>query len=254
MTEHLKRCTKCGETKPLESFYKQKGGKYGHMSRCKACVKAYYQSCLANELTIERARELLDYDPDTGVFRRRVSQGGMRPSTVTGTPHSVGYLQVCIDGRLYLAHRLAWFITFGKWPEGQIDHANGCRTDNRLVNLRVVSGDVEQHRNRAKPRNNTSGVTGVHWHKPTGKWRAQIMVERKNKHLGIFDSFEDAVRARKAAEEEHGFHENHGFDSEDRAEYSQEGWEMLLVFAGFIKPPVNTATRSGDGEHERSET
>jgi hypothetical protein len=89
-------------------------------------------------LTAERLREILGYDPETGLFTRLVRTGRIRAGEVAGTAHSRGYRSIVIDGRVYLSHRLAWLYVHGEWPPEQIDHINRNRADNRLVNLRAA--------------------------------------------------------------------------------------------------------------------
>lgn len=125
------------------------------------------------------------------------------------SPDMQGYLQGRVNGRRYQAHRVIWLLAWGVWPDGEIDHVNGIRSDNRLSNLREAS-HAENQRNQKMPSTNTSGVVGVCWHLATGKWRAQIRKNGVTKHLGYFDEFEAAVARRKAAEIEEGFHQNHG--------------------------------------------
>lgn len=107
------------------------------------------------------------------------------------------------------AHRVIWAIVHGEWPDGAIDHINGSKSDNRIKNLRVVSTAINA-RNAKKRRNNTSGVNGVDWHPRHAKWSARIMVCGKRKWLGGFESIEDAIAARKSAEQGNGFTERHG--------------------------------------------
>lgn len=126
-------------------------------------------------------------------------------------------LSVCTQGYLYgaikkkplLAHRVVWAFRHGEWPNGLIDHINGRKTDNRIENLRVVS-PAENQKNRRLSDNNSSGVCGVRWIAKQSQWRAQIQVGGKHHFLGDFTSKSDAVAARKAAEKEFMFHENHG--------------------------------------------
>lgn len=120
------------------------------------------------------------------------------------TLHDAGYLAGSIAGFPRLAHRVAWLVTHGYWPH-EIDHINGDRADNRLVNLREVTRKVNSE-NHAIPRNNTSGAPGVFYHKASGRWYARIA----KKYLGMFTTFEEALAVRKAAESEHGYHPNHG--------------------------------------------
>ena len=125
------------------------------------------------------------------------------------SPHSNGYLFGAIANQKLFAHRAAWALHYGYWPDGEIDHINHDKTDNRIVNLRVVQR-AHNAMNLSKSKRNSSGVTGVFKHTQTGRWQAQIRIKRKSIHLGSFESFDDAVAARKKAEDQHGFHQNHG--------------------------------------------
>lgn len=131
-------------------------------------------------------------------------------NTNTGTEQNRGYSVVRINGKGYLKHRIIWMLTYGVWPKC-IDHINGDRWDNKLENLRSVAPS-ENSKNLSQAVNNTSGVTGVCRNgKAFGKcWRARIKINRKDMSLGYFDSFEEAVEARKLAEIQYGFHPNHG--------------------------------------------
>lgn len=120
-----------------------------------------------------------------------------------------GYRQGTILGKVYRVHRIIWCIVHGEWPPEDIDHINGIRDDNRLINLRAVS-HAENQKNQKMQANNTSGVTGLHWLKQNQKWMAYIKVNGKQKHLGHFTDKAAAISARNAAEIEHGFHDNHG--------------------------------------------
>lgn len=120
-----------------------------------------------------------------------------------------GYRTGNIFAHDYYAHRVLWLLYTGDWPVDQIDHIDGNRINNSIINLRMVS-NVENHKNMKMNKRNTSGVHGVFWAKHAGKWRASIKIDDYNKHLGYFESIEDAAIARKSAEIEYGFHENHG--------------------------------------------
>lgn len=120
-----------------------------------------------------------------------------------------GYHVVSVKGHQAGAHRVAWFLHYGEWPRGQIDHINHVRTDNRIENLRQVTSG-SNHRNRSRSDKNTSGFTGVSWAPHAGKWRAQI--GRNRQHLGYFDCVNDAARARREAEARLGYHPNHGLE------------------------------------------
>ena len=115
------------------------------------------------ELNQSRLKELLAYDPDTGVFTRLVkSNRNVRIGAVAGTCDSKGYGQISVDGKLYRAHRLAWLWMTGAWPVAQLDHRNGVRHDNRWENLREATNG-ENNQNAAIRSNNTSGFMGVCW-------------------------------------------------------------------------------------------
>lgn len=161
-------------------------------------------------LTQSRLKELLEYNPETGVFIRLIGVPNSRVGSIAGTKNAHGYWQIAIDHNFYFAHRLAWLYMTGKFPDQQIDHINHNRTDNRLVNLRAATPS-ENQRNKRLGKNNTSGVCGVHWDKRTGKWRARITLPiSRVMSLGSFSDKAEAIRARKAAEVKYGFHANHG--------------------------------------------
>ncbi len=149
--------------------------------------------------TLERVSELLAYDPGTGILTRRVPRGGQRAGAVAGNPNSWGYLLVGIDGRQYSAHRIAWLLTHGSWPGGEIDHINGDRTDNRIANLREATVSENQQNQRGPQANNASGYLGVYWNKQRRQWRACIRVDGRTRHLGGHDTAEAAHAAYLAA-------------------------------------------------------
>lgn len=153
-------------------------------------------------LTQARLKELLSYDPDTGVFTHHISRAGVTKGSIAGTTHHLGYRAICIAGKGYAEHRLAWLYTYGIWPEADLDHINRIRHDNRLCNLREATR-AQNCQNQPIRRSNKSGVTGVYLHGITGKWAASINIARKQKHLGLFDALEDAIAARKQAELQH---------------------------------------------------
>lgn len=158
-----------------------------------------------HELTAERAREQLDYDPETGIaIRRMATSKRVKVGDVIASPDRHGYLRVAIDGRRYRLHRVIWLMAYGAWPAGQVDHINGKRTDNRLANLREASREDNCHNSKLLS-TNTSGKKGVTFHKPSGKWQARISVDGKRRSLGAFDRKEDAADAYdRAALDLHG--------------------------------------------------
>lgn len=173
-------------------------------------------------------RQLLDYNPQTGILTWRVrgpewfkaTQGrtaehacrlwNSRYAGKEALAHidAYGYKTGAILGNTCKSHRIVWLLETGTVPT-QIDHINGIRTDNRFVNLRDVSA-AENARNLGRTDRNHSGVYGVAWDKRAFKWIAQIGHDGTPVQLGRFDLFWDAVAARQKAEKEMGFHENHG--------------------------------------------
>lgn len=147
-------------------------------------------------ITAERVRELLHFDPDTGEFRWLVAVNNNRvhAGTVAGHASRAGYCQIRIDGRLYYAHRLAWLWMTGDWPRGQIDHINCNRADNRWCNLRMAT-KAQNAINAHIRANNTSGFKGVSWHAQCRKWVANINVNGEHHYLGEYDTRERAFIA-----------------------------------------------------------
>lgn len=172
-------------------------------------------------------RQLLSYDPETGKLfwkerdvrwfkdGRRSAQGNadwwnkrFAGKEAFTAREGSGYASGGIFGVIHKGHNVIWVMENGS-IQGEIDHINGDKADNRLCNLRDVSR-AENMRNKSRNANNVSGVPGVFWHTASNAWVAKIGVDMKSVHLGVFPTFEAAVAARKAAEREHGFHENHG--------------------------------------------
>jgi hypothetical protein len=145
-------------------------------------------------LTAERLRELLHYNPETGVFTRRLEWYGRKPGSVVGTKNGNGRLRCSIDGDGYYLHRLAWLYVHGVWPPEEIDHINRIPDDNRLANLRPATRP-ENGANRGRQSNNSSGFTGVAWNKKLGKWESYIYHVNKRHMLGRFDDPADASAA-----------------------------------------------------------
>ncbi|EFL4461577.1 MULTISPECIES: HNH endonuclease [Enterobacteriaceae] len=145
-------------------------------------------------LTQQRLKNLLNYDPSTGIFTRRITRGGMYAGSVVGTLSTHGYRKIMVDKVAYAAHRLAWLYVYGNFPGGEIDHINRDRCDNRIVNLRIASRK-DNARNKGVSKRNTSGAKGVSWDRQTKKWRAQISVSGKSISIGRFDKKSDAVIA-----------------------------------------------------------
>ncbi len=146
------------------------------------------------ELTLLRLKELLHYDPLTGLFIWRVyrSHRAITGSVAGRVNGATGYIEIQVDGRRYLAHRLAWFYVNGKHALNQIDHKNEVKTDNRIANLRLATRG-QNKRNVGITKANRSGVKGVY--KRGNKWLAQSQMDGKKYRLGNFDTLEEAAAA-----------------------------------------------------------
>jgi len=164
-------------------------------------------------LTAEKIRRLFDYYPSTGhlVWRNRPRSdfkaersfktfNTLRVGRVAGNIDCLdGYCKIGIDRKLYRAHRLVWLHVHGSWPDGEIDHINQDKGDNRIENLRSVDRRTNA-RNVPIRKDNTSGHVGI---RPRGNsFRAFI----GNSLLGTFATLEEALDARKSAEKEHGYY------------------------------------------------
>lgn len=134
-------------------------------------------------LTHERLVELLNYDPLTGVFTwKPFARKNRNKCGVAGTPTSKGYLQITIDYRVYLAHRLAWFYMFQEWPK-KIDHQDQIKSHNHIENLREATG-TQNNGNTSTTAGNKTGYRGVF---PFGlKFASYIRFEGRVIYLGMF--------------------------------------------------------------------
>jgi hypothetical protein len=152
-------------------------------------------------------RSLLEYDPDTGVFTWRVKRGGSAwPGVISGCLKDSGYRVISIYNRLYSAHRLAWLYMYDVWPSEEIDHINGVRDDNRINNLREATRKQNSANRRKFGGDLPKGVTR-HWR----RFRAQIRIQGRVKHLGIYDTPEQAHAAYcEAAQKEFGAYHRAG--------------------------------------------
>lgn len=150
------------------------------------------------DLTHTRVRELLDYDPMTGIFRWRKNRSrGVKAGDIAGSTYGAGYWRLSIDDQRIKARRLAWFYVYGVWPTLDIDHHNGDKMDNRIANLREATVQQNKQNTHRANRNNQSGFLGV---SPAGhKWQAMIFHDAKAHYLGRFDTPEQASVAYLAA-------------------------------------------------------
>ena len=149
---------------------------------------------LHSDLTADRVRELLDYDPKTGIFRWRRNAGrhGRYPAgSVAGYLHTHSrYWIICIGQDEYRAHRVAWLYVHSEWPKGLLDHRDLDRSNNRIGNLREATRS-QNSANRSRQRNNTSGFKGVRFDKSNDRWVAVVA----KKKIGYFRTFEEAKAA-----------------------------------------------------------
>jgi len=154
------------------------------------------------KIAVEELKTKFRYEPETGhIYWVEPGKGKIKKKPA-GTKMSTGYIGVLIKGKRYLAHRIAWALHHGAWPDDQIDHINGDKTDNKISNLREATNS-QNGKNYGFNCANTSGVKGVSWCKDTEKWRAVIRSEGKARNLGRYDNLEDAVLARKKAEQQY---------------------------------------------------
>lgn len=157
----------------------------------------------AKIITAERLRELLHYDPETGIFTARFNSGKRRAGKPVGTLEKrSGYYVMRLDGATYLSHRMAWLYMTGELPQFHIDHINMCKGDNRFANLRDVGAAVNtQNIGRAR-KSNESGFLGVSLHKKSGAWHARIQVAGKQRYIGSYPTPEEAHGAYLKAKRE----------------------------------------------------
>lgn len=153
------------------------------------------------KLTQARLRELLRYDPETGLFSNLVRRGNALPEKVSGSiikGDRYGYVRLSIDRVPFQAHRVAWFYMTGMWPKDEIDHRDRVRSNNRFRNLREAANSL-QKQNTGVRKDSVSGLKGVCWRPNRKQWRARIGIDGKQVHLGWFATPEAASAAYLAA-------------------------------------------------------
>lgn len=154
-----------------------------------------------SQITAEFVRERLKYDPETGVFTWLRLRNSKRVGEEAKSLDVSGYVQINICGTVCKGHRLAWLYVHGEWPDGHIDHINGIRNDNRIANLRCVSGAVNTQNKRLGSCKNKTGYLGVHIGRgdPAKAYRAKIVINKRQIHLGGYATPEEAHQAYVAA-------------------------------------------------------
>ena len=156
-------------------------------------------------LTQKRLKEVLHYDPEAGVFTWLVARGNkIKAGDIAGSVGPVGYRKIGIDGKIYKASRLACLYMEGCFPEYEVDHRDRVKNNNKWYNLRHATRSYNM-KNCKIVSDNTSGVTGVNFHKKHNKWQAYITDGGKTMHLGSFNNFINAVHARWEAEVKYGW-------------------------------------------------
>ncbi len=156
-------------------------------------------------LTQEYLKEILHYNPLTGIFKNRLTRNSRSlKGSVAGYITVRGYEVIGIKGKIYQSHRLAWLYMEGYFPENEIDHEDRNPSNNKFDNLRVASHMCNM-RNKGMYSANKSGITGVCWYKPTSKWEVSIAVEGRKTGLGYFDSKIKAAKSRWKGEKKYNY-------------------------------------------------
>jgi hypothetical protein len=151
------------------------------------------------EVSVERVRELLDYNQETGVFRWRVHRSrGAKRGQVAGSVDKKGYILLGIDGRNYPAHRVAWAYVYGEWPSSDLDHRDLDKANNAITNLRVASRS-DNMGNTAAHVDNSTRVKGVCFDRRRGQFYASICKDGVRRFLGYFSNANEAGRAYERA-------------------------------------------------------
>jgi hypothetical protein len=158
-----------------------------------------------NDISAEALRKMIDFNPDTGVFKWREREdvppkiNGRRSGKIAGCfDKKTGHILIGINGRLYLAHRLAWLHFYGEWPANHVDHINCDRSDNSIRNLRDATHSQNLW-NRGASRISSTGFKGVTANKRSGGFFARITANGKTRHLGTFETAVDAHKAYASA-------------------------------------------------------
>jgi len=145
--------------------------------------------------SIDRLKELLSVDFESGLLTWRVSKGRCKAGQIAGARHKDGYVIVSVDGLSFGAHRIVWALANGSWPTLPVDHINGLRSDNRSVNLRAVTYSVNSQNRKSAAKHSKSNLLGAHFNKTSGLFCSSINVDGKTVNLGQFKTAEQAHSA-----------------------------------------------------------
>lgn len=193
-------CYYCKSTY-VSNHYDAKKSRLGHI--CNAC-KDLPKSALTQDLV----KKLFNYDKSTGLVTYAMPTHHNDVGDIAGYNHSGGYISILIGKSEYLLHRIIWLYVKGYLPD-QVDHIDHVRNNNRWDNLREVN-NTDNSKNTSISKNSTTKVNGVSFMKSRNKYRAYIMVNRKQISLGLYENLEDAQEARRKADIKYNFHSNHG--------------------------------------------
>jgi hypothetical protein len=144
-------------------------------------------------ISIEAVKSKLDYDKDTGLFTWKKGNGLRAKGEVAGQVSGWGYIRISLSRKKYSAHQLAWLLTYGEWPENQIDHRDGNKRNNAISNLRLATPCLNQLYNNRPRRNNSTGFVGIS--PDRGRFKAQLKINGKCHYLGNFSTAEEAAKA-----------------------------------------------------------
>lgn len=147
-------------------------------------------------IAVTRLHEMLVYDSSSGDFYwRKNLKGHARAGELAGSANHAGYKRIRLDGSDVMLHRVAWAMTYGSWPALHIDHINGVRSDNRLVNLRQADHSLNMQNRRDAAACNPTGLLGVQEVEKSHKFRSKITIGGKQHYLGTFNTADEAHRA-----------------------------------------------------------
>jgi hypothetical protein len=149
---------------------------------------------MKSTITQDRMRSAVSYNPNTGVFVRLHERMNRSIGKPTGSLTALGYIIIGIYGGKYYAHRLAWFWVHGEWPESLVDHIDGNKTNNKIINLRLATHGQNLSNSKVSIKN-TSGFKGVVFQPESGNWIAKIKVNYDGYHLGSFKTKIEAAMA-----------------------------------------------------------